>query len=297
MPRHRYDIVAIDLDGTLVDHTGRIHPDNVRAIERARDAGITVTLCTGRALIECRREIDAVGQRDPVIVSGGALVSDPVSGRTLERFEMPRALVRRVVDDLRAHDHPALLLKDPDAAGFDYLVVGPEGESGIDPASRWWFRQMGVRARYVSALDHDEHPEHTIRVGAYSANEPVDELARRLHERYHAEVMLQHFCGVLLPRERREQGVDSVHIVELFNPRADKWQALQRLAARTGVPEARTAAIGDQTNDLSMITHAGLGVAMGNAHEKVAAAADRRTAPAEEAGVALALDRIVAGDW
>ena len=55
MARHQYDIIAIDLDGTLVDHTGRIHPENVRAIAEARSAGIVVTLCTGRALIESRR--------------------------------------------------------------------------------------------------------------------------------------------------------------------------------------------------------------------------------------------------
>lgn len=297
MPVCNYDIVAIDLDGTLVDHTGAIHPENIRAIDEARAAGVIVTLCTGRALIESRREIETVRQADPVIVAGGAMVACPDSGRTLERFAMDGALVHRLVGDLAEHDHPALLLKDPEAAGFDYLVVGRGGEHEIDPASRWWFQRMGVRARYVPTLADDAHPEHTVRVGAYSANEPVDHLAARLRERFHAEVMLQHFTGVLLPQERRDQGVDSVHIVEVFNPRADKWLALQRLASRLGIPESRTAAIGDQTNDLSMITHAGLGVAMANAHDKVKAAARRHTGRSENAGVAAALRHIIAGEW
>lgn len=297
MAERRYDIVAIDLDGTLVDHSGRVHPENVRAIAEARAAGIVVTLCTGRALVESRREMAAVNQCDPVIVAGGAMVACADTGRTLERFAMDHRLVERLVADLAEHEHPALLLKDPEAAGFDYLVVTPGGEAAIDPASRWWFKAMGVRAKYVERLEEDEHPEHTVRLGAYSANEPVDELAGRLRDKFHTQVMLQHFSGVLLPQERRDQGITSVHIVEVFNPSADKWLALERLAKRTGVPVERTAAIGDQTNDLSMITHAGLGVAMGNAHEKVRAAADRHTLRAEEAGVAHALRKIISGEW
>jgi hydroxymethylpyrimidine pyrophosphatase-like HAD family hydrolase len=63
------------------------------------------------------------------------------------------------------------------------------------------------------------------------------------------------------------------------------------------VPESRTCAIGDQTNDLSMITHAGLGIAMGNAHEKVMAASKRQTERCENAGVARALERVLSGEW
>lgn len=293
----KYDLLAVDLDGTLLDHSGKISEANVAALARARREGLHVTLCTGRAMIECREIARRVGQEDPCIVSGGAMVVCPRTEQTLERFAMGRELVGDLVAYLAGHGHPALLLKDPAAAGFDYLVIGPGGEAALDPASRWWFERMGVRARYAERLEDDAHPEHTVRVGAYSANEPVDELALSLRDRYGAVAMLQHFTGVLLPAERRLQGIESIHIVELFDPSADKWLALQRLAARMGVPEGRTAAIGDQTNDLSMITHAGLGIAMGNAHPRVKAAADRETRAVHEDGLAWAIERVLSGEW
>jgi 5-amino-6-(5-phospho-D-ribitylamino)uracil phosphatase len=295
--QRRYDLLAIDLDGTLVNHTGRISDRNVAAIERARREGLHVTICTGRALVETRGVIARIGQTDPVIVSGGAMLACPVTQETLSRFAMDAGLIAEVVGYLRERGRPALILKDQHAAGFDYLVVGARGPEELDPASRWWFGSMGVRARYVQHLQQDEHPEHSIRIGAYSANIPVMELATEMSERFGASAMFQHFNGVLLPAERRAQGIESVHIVELFDPRADKWLALERLANHMNIPLARTAAIGDQTNDLSMITHAGLGIAMANAHERVAAAADRQTLLCEEDGVAHAIEQILDGAW
>lgn len=293
----RYRILAIDLDGTLVDHSGRVSDENVRALARARVGGLMPVLCTGRALIECVGVIERVAQTDPVIVSGGAMVACPTTHETLERFTLDLDLTRGVVSHLHARGHAALLLKDASAAGYDYLVVSPGGERDLDPASRTWFKHMSARVRFATSLDADEHPEHSVRVGAYAANTPVDELAFELRERFGGEAMLQHFSGVLMPAERREQGLHSVHIVELFHTSADKWKALERLARRMGVALAQTAAIGDQTNDLSMITHAGLGIAMGNADPRVKAAAGRITLSVNEHGLAHAIDRMLAGEW
>lgn len=297
MPQRRYDILAVDLDGTLLDPTGRVVQENVRAIARARAEGLHVTICTGRALVECRKIIEEVGLSDPVIVSGGALVADPLSGRTLERFTMDLGLVRRVVDYLASRDHPALLLKDPTPSGFDYLVVSPGGLDDLDAATRWWFEHQGIQARTVERLEHDLHPEHTVRVGAYSSNEPIGPLAMDLRERFGAEVMLQYFTGALMPPERVARGILSVHILELFNPMADKWQALSRLARRLDIPRERIAAIGDEHNDLSMVTHAGLGIAMGNACDAVKRAARAHAPSNREAGVAGAIQRILDGQW
>ena len=293
-----YDLIAIDLDGTLIDPEGRIPQANIDAVAAARRAGICVTICTGRALIECAPTITSLAQTDPCIVSGGAMVACPVTAQTLERFTMPPALVEEVVNHLHEADRPALLLKDPHATGYDYLIVTPHGPEAIDPASSWWFKRMGVRTRYAPFIEDDEHPGDTIRVGAYSANHPVDPLADSLRRRFTPRAQLQHFRGVILPKNRRDsEGIESVHIVEVFHEHADKWQALQRLAARRNVQIERVAAIGDQHNDLTMLTHAGLGVAMGNAPPEVAAAADKRTLNSEEAGVAFALERILAGEW
>lgn len=297
MARVRTKLLAIDLDGTLVDHHGRVSPANLRALRAARDAGIMTVVCTGRALVESMQVIRAIDQHDPVIVAGGAMVACPATGRTLERFALDQALTRDVVNHLTERGHAALLLKDPHAAGYDYLVVSERGLDAVDAASRWWFAHMGAVVRTVRTLDEDEHPEHSVRIGAYAANTPVDELAAELRRRFGGIAMLQHFAGVMLPAERRLEGIETVHIVEVFDTNADKWQALDRLAMRLGIPQGETAAIGDQLNDLSMVTHAGLGIAMGNAHERVKAAAKQVSRTVDEDGVAHAIGMILEGAW
>lgn len=297
MPQRRYDLLAIDLDGTLLDPSGRVPEANRRAIRAARAAGMIVTICTGRALVESRRALAHIEQEHPVIVCGGAMVADPASGRTLERFAMDTALVQRLVEYLGARGHPALLLKDPDPAGFDYLVVSPRGLGDIDPSTRWWFDHQGIEARWAPGLHLDQHPEHTVRLGAYSTNTPIDALATDLRDRFGAGVMLQHFTGALMPPDRVALGIHSVHIVEVFNPQADKGQALERLARRLGIAPQRVAAIGDENNDLSMLRGAGLGIAMGNASAAVKAAAARHAPGNADAGVAHAIGRILNGEW
>lgn len=294
---HRYDLIAVDLDGTLIGPDGTIHPRNIEMIRAAHAAGICVTLCTGRALIETTPTVELIGSVDPVIVSGGAMVACPRTGGTLERFVLDEAIVGEAVEHLESHDHPALLLKDPAATGYDYLIVAPNGPGTIDRASSWWFERMKVRTRHVKHVKDDPHPRDTVRVGAYLANRPIDSLATTLRARFDGRSQIQHFKGVLLPDERRDQGIESVHIVELFHHHADKWMALQRLARRMNVPPERVAAIGDQHNDLTMIEGAALGIAMGNATPEVAAVSKRTTLRSEEAGVAHALEQILNGAW
>lgn len=293
----RYDLLAIDLDGTLLDHSGRVSAENLAALAAARREGMIVTVCTGRALHEAMPIIRMIGQTGPVVVSGGAMVSDPQTQRTLERFAIDEELVHEVVAYLAAEEHAAVILKDPHPTSYDYLVVGAEGEAGVDLASRWWFRKTGARVRYAEAAGDDEHPEHSVRIGAYQANEPIDALAERMRERFKGSASMQHFHGALLPQDRIDEGIQSVHIVELFHVQVDKWQAIDRLCRQMGIDPARTAAIGDQLNDVEMITHAGLGVAMGNAHERITAAADRQTLRCEESGVAHAVEKILSGEW
>lgn len=293
-------LLAIDLDGTLLDSHGTVPPANAHALRRAQAAGVTVVLCTGRALVECQHVAEEIGLDGPMVVSGGALVACPRTGATLERFTLDHALAAEITAYLHSHGRPALVLKDHGATGYDYLVLPPPGRdarASLDAASAWWFEVLRVRVRYGSDHRDDEHPHDTIRVGAYSANDEIDGLATALRERYAHRSALQHFRGATLPASARERGIESVHIVELFHARADKWLAIERLAARLEISPAHIAAVGDQLNDLTMITQAGVGIAMANAAPAVLAAAARRTTGHDDAGVALAVDQLLAGAW
>ena len=98
----RYGMIALDLDGTLIGPDGSISAPNRRAIERAREAGIRVTVCTGRGFVECERFLSVIGQKDPVIVAGGSILSCPTTRRTIHRFAIDQSVVVRAVESRAA---------------------------------------------------------------------------------------------------------------------------------------------------------------------------------------------------
>ncbi len=293
-----YDMIAIDLDGTLLSPDGSISARNRRAIERAREAGMRVTICTGRGFAECERFLGVIGQRDPVIVAGGSILSCPATRRTIHRFAIDQRVVLRAVERLLGHGHAVLVLKDPVEAGYDYLVVQGYQTHPIDPVTEWWFREMNVRARYARSLDEDAHPEHTVRFGICGLDSTLDPISADLLGHLGDDIHLHNFPAVVAPEHTRLTGEGRrYHILEVFSKDANKWTALSWLAAREGVAPERIVAIGDEVNDESMIVGAGLGVAMGNAVPRVKAAAGRETLRHDEDGVAHAIERVLSGEW
>lgn len=304
MPPHRYDLIALDLDGTLFGPDGKVSPGNIAAVKAARDAGIEVVICTGRAMIESTRAIRAIDADRPaagrtiapIVAAGGAMVCDAASGRTLHRWPMDRGLVSRLCAHFAALKRAPLILKDRDAAGFDYLVVnsGP-----IEPPSQWWFNVMDVEVKFVDDIAHDPHPEHTVRVGFAAMAPTMKDLVQGVHETFGHETLTQHFAAVMGVIPNSSLGVkdESVHLLEVFDRQVNKWTAVHRLAQEQGIPRERVAAIGDEVNDIAMIEGAGLGIAMANAVPAAKKAAKIETRSNAEDGVAWAIGKILTGEW
>lgn len=309
----KYDLLALDLDGTLFGPDGRVSPANADAVRSARADGMTVVLCTGRGLVESGSAIRAVDAHRPppgrklapMITAGGAMIVDASGlderggngggGRTLHRWAMRRDLVGGLCDHFARAGRAPIILKDRDAAGFDYLVVnsGP-----IERPTQWWFEVMDVEVRFVDHIDHDPHPEHTVRVGFAAHTKTMLELASSVRTEFGEQAMIQHFAAVMGRSDQDHGGKDdTIHLLEVFDPQVSKWTAIHRLALEMGVPRERIAAIGDEINDVAMIRGAALGIAMGNAVEPVRAVAARQTESNAQDGVARAIERILSGEW
>lgn len=293
----RYDLLAIDLDGTFLGPRGEVSAANLAAVHRARAAGMRVVVCTGRGLVECKHITAMIEQTDPVVVAGGAIIACPVTKATLHRFGMGREVVSHAVGVVLESNHAALVLKDPLAAGYDYLIVRGERNIQLDPVTTWWFKHMNVRTREIRHLDEDEHPEHTVRVGACGRSTLMAGVKAKLHERYADEVLIHHFHAVVAPDSVSKDGDELLHVLEAFDKHANKWSAISRLARQWGIEQSRIAAVGDEINDVGMIKNAGLGIAMGNAIPQVREVAKVSTKRNTEDGVAHAVEQILSGVW
>jgi len=290
-----YDLIALDLDGTLLDPTGNVTGSGLAAIERARDEGVRVLIATGRGLVESEKILRRIDQRDPVIVAGGALTADPVTRKSIDRIPMQPALVRHAVEEIHKANHAALILKDHAEAGYDYLVLAGDHGAEPDPVTVMWFEMTGVTVRYAPRLEDDEHPELTVRVGMGADPAEAGPIADRLRAAFEGEATFHQFTTTEGPAFK--SGSRSVHILEVFDSTATKWTAIARQAARFGVAPERICAIGDEINDLSMIAGAGLGVAMGNAVDEIKRVANQITRHNDQDGVAHAIDKVLSGEW
>lgn len=330
-----YGLIAIDLDGTLLCSKGEVSKANLRAIRSARDAGVRVTVCTGRSIVECKYITDQLEQEDPVVVAGGALLSCPRTMETIHRFTMSPSLVREIADVIVSHGHAALLLKDACATGgtgdaparsrvaepsqasgtsittpaasaatrpgfmargHDYLVVSPRGVEGIDPVTRWWFDMLSVPVRVVPRIEEDDHPLDTLRIGLCGTRKSTREVAREIKRTFGDRVTLHDFHAVV-PGSNPDDTDDHILIIEAFDALVNKWTAISWLANRDSISHNHIAVIGNDVNDIAMLKAAGLGIAMGNAIEEARLAAHRHTLGNDADGVAHAIERILAGEW
>ena len=89
-------LIAVDLDGTLLDSSGKVSPRNIKAIGDLRDAGFKVVPATGRSWRESRRVFEVIQAKGMAVTSGGSVLSDAATGKTIERLVMDPELVLRL---------------------------------------------------------------------------------------------------------------------------------------------------------------------------------------------------------
>lgn len=280
----RYELLAIDVDGTLLDSQHRLPAANRAALHRAHEAGWRIVLCTGRSYPETRPILDELGlELDATVTVFGALLSDARTGRTLARTPMPLPVAYRLTDWFQAAGFAVLWLTDREETGFDgYVIDGPRRHPAVDR----WVRQTPCEVRCVADLRGETVPP--LRVSIIDEPDVLAEVSARLREQ---------FDGRIAYNLLRAPAYD-LTIIEAFAPGVNKWEGIRRLCGCWGIDPRRTVAIGDDINDLAMVTHAGLGAAVANAHADVRRAAERVVPDNDSAGVAVLIDELLraAGD-
>jgi hypothetical protein len=275
----RYRLVAIDVDGTLLDSTHRIPAANRAALHRAHEAGIRVVLCTGRTFTETRPILYELGlDLDAAVCTFGATVNDARSGATWERVPLRGETAARAAEWLAQRGYSVLWMTDPNEAGHDgFLLRGPRRHPGYDR----WLERTPCRVRPVGAVEACDAP--ALRLSVIDDDAPLRAIS---------DALIAEFGERVVHNVLRAPAYE-VTVVELFAPGVNKWTGIQALCRRWGIPESATVAIGDDVNDLAMLAQAGLGVAMGNATSAARAAARRLTAAHDEAGVARVIEALL----
>ncbi|HVW38147.1 MAG TPA: Cof-type HAD-IIB family hydrolase [Pirellulales bacterium] len=267
----RYRLLAIDIDGTLVNSRDELTVRTRVALQRALDAGLRIVLATGRRYSRALPLVETLGLDVPLVTASGALIKHPLDHRTIYRATFERELLRECLAIVERAGYEAVLYGDSFGQGFDFYCPRIEVEHpeladylALNPGChRLWPRLMSDPPEGVFAGFAIGRRDEMLALHA--------ELQRRLPGLLYTHVL----------RSPRYIG----HMCEIAPFGVTKWSGIQQVAADWNIDPAEMCAVGDDVNDIPMIEAAGLGVAMGNARPEVKAAADRIAPSHDEDGL------------
>lgn len=281
-------LLALDLDGTLLDSAGRIPDENRRAIREAEANGVLVTIATGRRFRDARPVGLALEMNAPLITHNGALLK---YGDTLEPVSMSLLSAKTANEVVRVGKYfggDALVSVDPHGKGLLlYDNVSPDNlplQSYLRWSRRLHGRDGDAAVVHVDALESAVGDNETIHISFSGTVSSMERLKAVLNAELGEAVTV---LATVYP-------ATDFTLLDILPPNASKGSGLSKLAAVHGLLPEHVMCIGDNFNDVEMLDFAGTPVVMGNA---LPGLLDRpefyKTVSNDECGVAAAIDRFI----
>lgn len=263
-------MIALDVDGTLLDPEGTVTEEAAQAIRAAREQGIRVVLSTGRSVQEAVWLSGLAGCDERAVCIGGAAIADMTDGRHLHRWDIQPDAARAVLETVTGQRLACMVF-----AGEINL---------LDPCSDEFFRRTYPCPVYLDSTVVAKDPADWL----HTHGQPLTKI--------HAEGDPAVFPP-LLERLRTIPGLEltssGANNFEVVAQGVDKGRALCLLGEEWGIAPEEIAAIGDSDNDLAMLRAVGCPVAMGNAADEVKAAAVMVTDSNARNGAAKAIWKLI----
>ena len=259
-----YRLIALDLDGTLLNDDGHLTPYNKRVLKQCQEAGAVVTLATGRIYASALPFARELALQDiPLITSHGALIRC-VDGPIIAHYPLDEAICWEIYQQISPQHQDVRLYAD------DQLYL-----NDFSPASLAYAQHIGIPPH---PLPHDLTALHPTKLALVDTPEVIAYYEALLQATYGARIYVTKV---------------SERFLEVSNPQATKGLALAALAESLQIPPQQVIAFGDSYNDLPMLQYAGCAVAMGNANDAVKAVSQRIADTNNQDGVGKLLAQLL----
>lgn len=281
-------LLALDLDGTLLDSKGKVPEANRVAIRAAEEAGVLVTIATGRRFRDARPLGLELELNAPLITHNGALLKFAESLETVTASLLNLETTREILRVGNLCGGNALVSTDPHGKGS--LLYDRVSDDNI-PIRRYidWSKHlhgdeaeeavMHVDDLYVALPDHE-----VIHISFSGACGPMDKMFRILETELSGLVTI---LPTVYPH------LDFT-LIDILPPDASKGIGVEKLAILNGLAADDVMAIGDNFNDIDMLEYAGTPVVMGNATADLLERAEfYKTVSNNEGGVAAAINLFI----
>lgn len=270
-----YQLIAVDMDGTLLNSDKKVSEGNRKALNRVLDEGKHAVFCTGRCIAELREFFGLFPNMRYVISESGACIFDLKEWRSIFRKALDQDLTRRILDYAAQRD----IMPQALAGELHYL---PKRDV---PEHLEHFKMAQYRDQYLNTATLLED------VFTECRDMPLDKICL-----YHGDPSTRPETWAEFEKEAVVLSLAEESSVEFSPEGVDKGTALEWLCHYLGFPVEASVAVGDSFNDLPMLNKAGLSVAVGNGREAVLAVCDVTVADNDHDGVAEAAERFLLND-
>jgi len=281
-------LLALDLDGTVLDSRGQIPDINRTAIHAAENAGVRVTIATGRRYRDARPVGLDLGLNAPLITHNGALLKYAGSLQTVHADLIPTKTCIEIIRAGKEYGGDAFISVDPIGPGtLIYDRVSDENE----PLKRYlaWAQTLHgdeafAAVMHVERLENEVPLRDVIHVSFSGTCDRMEHMQHYLRDELGESVTV---LATVYPRR-------NFTLLDILPPDSSKGSGLKKLAAIDRITPEEMMVIGDNFNDIEMLEFAGTAVVMGNADPSLLEREEFYTTVSnDEGGVAAAIQRFI----
>lgn len=286
-----YKLVAIDLDGTMLNQYGIITEKTKKAISKAQEKGVEVMIASGRAITSVKRFSKEINSNKYFISGNGAITYDIKNNKILYENILSKTKALKII-------------KICEENSIYYNVYTENGiiAKNLSYNTLYYYKDNLTKPdenrTHINIVENvydyfEQREEKILKIMICDEHKTVfNSIVRKLKELSEIEVLeVSHMSRKII-----KQGTDEIALeyfyTEVSAKDVDKWNALEEIIGLMNISKEEVVTIGDNVNDLKMITNAGLGVAMGESAPYVKQSADIIAPTNDEDGVAIILNKI-----
>ena len=288
-----YKLIAIDLDGTLLNSYGQVSERNREALKKAQEQGIEIVLASGRSTNSVKNIAKDLENNNYVICGNGSLIYDLQKEEIIyDKFiDRKKALQIIQICEQNSIYYNVYTENMVIAKTLSNNVLFYHHENANKPDNKKTkINLVDNIYDYIQSLENENILKFTI---SDQSNIIFISIIKKLREVKNIDVLdVAHMSRKVIKSGTEEIEI-AYYYTEITSENVDKWNSIEWLIERLNINKDEVIAIGDNVNDKLMIENAGLGVAMGNSAPYIKEIADKVVANNNEDGVAEAIESIL----
>ena len=286
-----YKLVAVDLDGTMLDSYGQVTENTKAVIQKTIEKGTDIIIASGRPIDSIKTIAKEIGSNKYFIAGNGALIYDIQKNEVLYEKYMKKEKVLEIIKICEENSIAYNVYTDKTilATSLKYNVLYYHKENlKKQEEKRTHINIVENMYEYIQKMKEEKFLKITI---CDDSKTVFQSIIRKLEKIKDIEILdVSH-----MSRKVIEQGTEEIPIeyyyTEISSKDVDKWCAIEFLIEKLNIEKEDVIAIGDNVNDKKMIEEAGLGIAMGQSMPQLKEIADYVTSSNTEEGVAKAIEK------